>query len=126
MRIGTLSRRTGASVRMIRYYAAHGLLEPRRSANGYREFTEDDVAIVEGIRCLLASGLNVVEARRILEVDCGENPDSSPDELHAALGGVEERHNTLLADRARIDRELTALTELRELVRDNAGKSDCA
>lgn len=61
-------------MRMIRYYAAHGLLEPRRGSNGYREFTEDDVRIVEGIRCLLASGLNVVEARRVLEVDCGENP----------------------------------------------------
>lgn len=120
MRIGTLSRRTGASVRMIRYYAARGLLEPRRDVNGYREFAETDVQIVESIRCLLDSGLNVEEARRVLEVNCGENPDSSPDEVHAAMGDVEERRAVLLADRTRIERELAALSDLRDLMHHNA------
>ena len=31
MQIGELSARTGASVRMLRYYEEQGLLEPRRT-----------------------------------------------------------------------------------------------
>lgn len=40
MRIGELARRTGVSVRALRYYEEQGLLVPARAANGYREYTE--------------------------------------------------------------------------------------
>ena len=38
MQIGELSARTGASVRMLRYYEEQGLLEPRRTGSGYRDY----------------------------------------------------------------------------------------
>ncbi len=59
MRIGELSRRTGASVRSLRYYESRSLLTSRRSANGYRDFDEDQVAQVATIRQLLEAGLSL-------------------------------------------------------------------
>ena len=58
MRIGELSRRTGVSDRLLRYYEEQRLLRPARSANGYRVYTETDVTTVRHIRTLLAAGLS--------------------------------------------------------------------
>ena len=55
MRIGELSRRTGLSTRMLRYYEQEGLIHPRRGANGYRDYTDDDVARAKLIRDLVTS-----------------------------------------------------------------------
>jgi DNA-binding transcriptional MerR regulator len=57
MRIGELSERTGATVRMLRYYEEQGLLAPTRTASGYREYVDADVLRVGRIRCMLASAL---------------------------------------------------------------------
>lgn len=65
MRIGELSRRTGMSVRGLRYYEEQGLLRPQRRSSGYREFTEADVESVRRIRILIAAG---VPTRVIAEV----------------------------------------------------------
>jgi DNA-binding transcriptional MerR regulator len=57
MQIGDLSTRTGASVRMLRYYEEQGLLGPRRTASGYRVYAESDVDRVARIRCMLSAAL---------------------------------------------------------------------
>jgi len=53
VRIGELSRRTGVSVRLLRYYEEQGLLSPGRAGNGYREYRDGDVDVVRQIRTLL-------------------------------------------------------------------------
>jgi DNA-binding transcriptional MerR regulator len=58
MRIGELSRRTGVSERLLRYYEEQGLLWPLRLPSGYREYDESDVDTVSRIRRLLAAGLS--------------------------------------------------------------------
>ena len=57
MRIGELSRRAGLSTRMLRYYEQEGLIHPKRGANGYRDYTDDDVARAKLIRDLVTSGV---------------------------------------------------------------------
>jgi DNA-binding transcriptional MerR regulator len=57
MQIGELSARTGASVRMLRYYEEQGLLEPQRTTSGYRIYAETDVDRVARIRCMLSAAL---------------------------------------------------------------------
>lgn len=57
MQIGELSARTGATVRMLRYYENQGLLHPRRTAAGYRIYAETDVDRVARIRCMLSAAL---------------------------------------------------------------------
>ena len=57
MQIGELAARTGASVRMLRYYEEQGLLEPERTPAGYRIYAEADVDRVARIRCLLSAAV---------------------------------------------------------------------
>ncbi|MGW4229266.1 MerR family transcriptional regulator [Streptomyces sp. NPDC004980] len=74
MRMGEFSRRTGVSQRLLRYYEEQGLLKPSRRPSGYREFAEEDIATVRGIRILLGAGLNTATIAELLPcmVDDGQ------------------------------------------------------
>lgn len=61
--IGGLARQTGASVRSIRHYDAHGLLTSRRTANGYRVFPKVAITQVRQIQRFIATGFSLVEIR---------------------------------------------------------------
>jgi DNA-binding transcriptional MerR regulator len=74
MQIGELSTRTGATVRMLRYYEEHGLLEPERTDAGYRTYAETDVLRVGHIRCMLASALPTGVVRQALRFLLDEPP----------------------------------------------------
>ena len=58
MRIGEVSRATGVSARLLRYYEERGLLQPTRSASDQRLYEPDTIERVEQIRDLLAAGLS--------------------------------------------------------------------
>ncbi|OZD12565.1 hypothetical protein CH253_19085 [Rhodococcus sp. 06-156-3C] len=59
MRIGELSRATGASVRSLRYYEGLGLLEARRAGTGaHRDFDRDAISRVRVLRQMYAAGLS--------------------------------------------------------------------
>ncbi|MEU4447507.1 MerR family transcriptional regulator [Actinosynnema sp. NPDC050801] len=66
MLIGELAEKTGATVRMLRYYDQHGLLRPQRTDSHYRVYDESDVERVRTVRCLIGAGLNVRLARLVL------------------------------------------------------------
>lgn len=61
LRIGQLSRETGISIRSIRHYDAHDLLNSSRSENGYREFSVIAITQVKQIQRLIGSGFNLNE-----------------------------------------------------------------
>ncbi|MEH6640712.1 MerR family transcriptional regulator [Vreelandella glaciei] len=61
LRIGRLSRETGVSIRSIRHYDAHGLLNSSRSENGYRAFSVIAITQVKQIQRLIGSGFNLDE-----------------------------------------------------------------
>ncbi|MFJ2814242.1 MerR family transcriptional regulator [Streptomyces sp. NPDC091279] len=66
MRIGELARRTGVGVHLLRYYEEQGLLHPERRPSGYREYVDEDVAVVRRIRSLLAAGLSTATITTVL------------------------------------------------------------
>jgi DNA-binding transcriptional MerR regulator len=66
MKIGDLSRRTGVSVRMLRYYESLGLLAALRTRAGYRLYEDSAVETVRRIRLLSEAGLPLDEVRQIL------------------------------------------------------------
>jgi DNA-binding transcriptional MerR regulator len=69
LRIGEVARRTGLSVKTIRFYCDEGLLQPKdRSAGGYRLFDEENLAELAIIRALRAMDVSIPELVRILEV----------------------------------------------------------
>lgn len=63
MLIGELAQRAGTSTRTLRYYETHGLVRPRRSANGYRVYDEAELRVVHEIRALLAVGFGLDDIR---------------------------------------------------------------
>ncbi|WP_436535971.1 MerR family transcriptional regulator [Actinoplanes sp. HUAS TT8] len=66
MRIKELSERAGVSPRLLRYYEEQGLLTPRRTENGYRDYDEPLVERVDQIRSLLGAGLTTEIIRDVL------------------------------------------------------------
>lgn len=67
MRIGELARRAGTTTRALRFYESQGLLVAQRSANGYREYGEEDVRLVSEIRTLREVGLTLDDTRPFVE-----------------------------------------------------------
>lgn len=65
MRIGELAKKTGVSIRSLRYYDNMGLLGAGRLENGYREFDEGAVKRVQEICHLLESGFTVKEIQQV-------------------------------------------------------------
>jgi DNA-binding transcriptional MerR regulator len=66
--IGELARRTGLSVKTIRYYADSGIVPPiDRSAAGYRVFDAEAVARLELVRTLRELGVDLAAIRRVVD-----------------------------------------------------------
>jgi enolase len=75
VRVGELARRTGVTIRALRYYEAAGLVVPRRLGNGYREYEPVAVPMVEQIKALTTLGLTVEETRPFVECVGHGHPD---------------------------------------------------
>ncbi|MEU6741383.1 MerR family transcriptional regulator [Streptosporangium sandarakinum] len=118
MRIGELSRLTGASVRSLRYYEEQDLLRPLRRPSGYREYRQQDAATVRGIRLMLAAGLNTATIRELLPcmTDDGEALAPSCAGMLPDLRRERERLGNaaadLLAARDRLDTLIQAASRL--------------
>lgn len=114
MKIGELARRTGASVRALRYYEEQGLLAPDRLPSGYREYDERSVATVHRIRILLSAGLSTASIAEIL-------PNVVDDSV-VLTGRCPELHEGLAAEHARITERIEALHEARDILDSLIGR----
>ncbi|MFE1100142.1 MerR family transcriptional regulator [Nocardiopsis alba] len=86
MRIGELADLAGVTVRTVRYYHQKDVLpEPVRRANGYREYTVDDLVALVRIRWLTRSGLSLSQAGAIVADSVEVSTDSVLDEVDEAL-----------------------------------------
>ena len=86
MKVGELSKRTGVSVRMLHYYEAQGLLKPRRTQSGYRDYDMTELRTVERIKLLGAGGMKLQTILLFLNCVRGEGPVFEPcDELRTTL-----------------------------------------
>jgi arsenate reductase (thioredoxin) len=110
MKVGDLARRAGVAPSAVRSHEAAGALpRARRGSNGYREFTEADVAHLRLVLTLRRLGLAPVEAGRLAA-------------LCLAHGGIDldlvpriaEQHASIarqMADLTRLDTELSDLED---------------
>ncbi|MFF0725965.1 MerR family transcriptional regulator [Streptomyces sp. NPDC004134] len=114
MRMGEFSRRTGVSQRLLRYYEEQGLLRPARRPSGYRDFTEEDVATVRGIRILLGAGLNTATIAELLPCMVDDGQVLAPGcpgllaDLHRERDRIDEAVAGLLAARDTLDAVIAA------------------
>jgi DNA-binding transcriptional MerR regulator len=90
--IGELSRRTGVSVKRLRFYSNEGLLPPAgRSASGYRLYSEEHVVRIDLIRALRDAGVGLADIGRVLRRDLKleEVLALRLEEVEAHLAGLE-------------------------------------
>lgn len=66
MLINQVSKMTGLTKKAIDYYTAHGLLKPSVSDNGYRDYTNDDIEILNRISVLRNLDIGINEIKTIL------------------------------------------------------------
>jgi DNA-binding transcriptional MerR regulator len=115
MRIGELAERTGVSRRLLRYYEEQGLIAPGRSLNGYREYGEPHVHVVEQITGLLDAGLPTRIIAQLLPcLDKSESvyvPDVTPEMIA-----------TLRREHARLTDRIECLTRNRDAIADYVDK----
>ncbi|HEY3001441.1 MAG TPA: MerR family transcriptional regulator [Kribbellaceae bacterium] len=104
MHISDLAERAGVTVRAVRYYEARGLVRPGRAANGYRTYTEQDVAVVREVKALLSLGLTAEQTYPFVE--CLRAGNERADVCPASLMAYRSRI-------AELDERITELTELR-------------
>ncbi|WP_106982363.1 MerR family transcriptional regulator [Streptomyces rimosus] len=108
MRIGELAERSGTSERLLRYYERAGLLRPERLANGYRDYAESDVTVVQRVRVLLAAGLPTRIIRQVLPCTTGTAA------VHPCPGVLDALQNQLRA----LDRQFADLAAARQALRE--------
>ncbi|WP_343071519.1 MerR family transcriptional regulator [Brevibacillus choshinensis] len=70
--ISELSRRTGVSLRSLRYYEEKELLRPSRQENGYRDFDESDIERVRIIQLYFSLGLKTSDILSFFDCAFGE------------------------------------------------------
>ena len=105
VQIGTLAVRTGASQKALRYYEQLGVLAPARGANGYREYREADIRVVEVVRSLGRLGIPVEQTRPFL--DCLGAGHEHPDDCVASMAAYRMAI-------AQLSERIDALTSMRE------------
>ena len=106
MRISEVSRRTGVSIRSLRYYEQKRLLCARRLPNGYRDLDEGAIERVQTIQMYLGLGLTTEHIEEILA--CTQtSPFPHP------LPVCEEELLSLYQDKLQdIEQQVTVLTAL--------------
>ena len=66
MKINEVEQQAGITKRNIRFYEQQGLLSPKRNGeNGYRDYSEEDVAELKKIKLLRKLSLPIEEIRKI-------------------------------------------------------------
>jgi len=102
MNIGSAARKSGLPAKTIRYYEEVGLIAPGRAANGYRDYSSDDVHRLGFLRRSRAIGFSVEECRQLLSLYGDRRRESS------------EVRQIAAAKLAEIDARLVELRGLRD------------
>jgi DNA-binding transcriptional MerR regulator len=107
VRIGELSRRTGVRAETIRAWERrYGLVDPARSAGGFRLYSPADEERVQAMRALIAEGVSAAEAATLAKSEAGaaapsvRSPDAEAGRLLAALEAYDEEAANRALDRA--------------------------
>jgi DNA-binding transcriptional MerR regulator/DNA-binding HxlR family transcriptional regulator len=89
VRIGEVTRKTGLTARMIRYYEHLGRIRsPSRGPRAHRNYAEDDIERLRVLRALLAAGVSPAEVIDAidgrLDIERRRRITASLDQLHDA------------------------------------------
>ena len=121
MRIGELSTAAGVDVETIRYYEKVGLMpSPERGANGYRSYSQKQLAQLVFIRHCRALDIGLADIRRLLAFS--NDPDSSCGDINLLIDEQLERVRARLESLHALERQLQ---ELRSCCAGNRSTGGC-
>lgn len=66
MRTGEVEKLTEVKEANIKFYEREGLIKPRRNENGYRDFSDEDVKIINRIKTLRMLDVPIPEIKNSL------------------------------------------------------------
>lgn len=101
MNIGDVADLSGLPAKTIRYYEDIGLVEPLRSANGYRSFRQSDVHKLAFLGRARALGFTIEDCRSLLKLY------ADTERASAEVKQIAREHLD------RIDRKIAELTGMR-------------
>lgn len=112
MRIGELAKLSGLSASRIRFYEAEGLITAvERSANGYRDYAEDAVWMLEIISSAQRAGFSLEQIRHLLPVKAGNwQHDGLVAALERKIAEIEAMQKRLKENKAQL---LVAIDSIR-------------
>ena len=94
MRIGEVSEYSGVSRRMLRYYDAAGIVSPsQRDPNGYRNYSDEDLARLVTLETLREIGLSLESAAELLA-----RPHTLSTVMDQAIASLRQRLAALFHD----------------------------
>src|SRR5512140_932945 len=106
LRVGTVARRTGLSVRALHHYEAIGLLAPaRRSESRYRLYDEADLLQLVQIRALRQLGFSLQEIRELL----ASNNQPPQRIIEQRIAAIDQQIEAQQRMRVRLEQLATAL-----------------
>jgi Cu(I)-responsive transcriptional regulator len=101
MNIGDVATHAGLPAKTIRYYEDIGLVQPQRSANGYRTFRQSEVHKLAFLGRARALGFTIEDCRSLLKLY------ADTDRASAEVKHIAQEHLV------RVDRKIAELTEMR-------------
>lgn len=104
MNIGTAARQSGLPAKTIRYYEEIGLLRADRAANGYRDYSKEDIHRLRFVQRARSLGFSVEECRQLLSLY------SDRDRASADVKAIAQEKL------GEIDRKIAELTALRHML----------
>ncbi|PKG74048.1 Cu(I)-responsive transcriptional regulator [Shewanella sp. GutCb] len=120
MKIGEVAKLTELSVKSIRYYHDIGLVEGRKSDNGYREYSQKEVDALSFIQHCRALGFTLEDCKALLDLQQNTRRNA------ADVKALAQHH---LDDiKQRIDQLNNLRNQLQHLIKDCKGGSqpNCA
>jgi DNA-binding transcriptional MerR regulator len=108
MQIGELAKATATSPRSLGHYEKQGLLRPQRHQNGYRDYPQHAVLLIQRIRRLISAGLSTNTIRRMLPCVLEEGPP---------VVECPTLRRDLAKELSRLDRQIEAMKHSRNLLR---------
>jgi len=107
--IGKMAHETGVNIETIRYYERIGIMpEPDRMANGYRQFSHDELKRLIFVRKCRELGFSLREVRTLLDL---------VDSDHFSCGEI---HQMTVGHLSKVDEKMARLRKLKTVLRQMA------
>ncbi|HTV67908.1 MAG TPA: Cu(I)-responsive transcriptional regulator [Rhizobiaceae bacterium] len=110
MNVSHAARRSGLPAKTIRYYEEIGLIQPDRAANGYRDYSSDDIHRLAFLKRARGLGFSIEECRQLMALynDRDRASHDVREIAKAHVGAIEEKVRELESMRKTLNKLIHA------------------